>query len=155
MNIEALAQRLQVLEDIEAIKRLKARYCAFCDDGYNPDGIAGLFVADGVWDGGDTFGTCEGQAAIRKFFTGAPKQLPFALHYVMNPRIEVHGDTATGHWYLFQACSYAKNNQAVWGAATYTEAYVRVNGEWKFQRLSVAPSFWTPYEQGWEKKPFV
>ena len=52
MNIEALAQRLQVLEDIEAIKRLKARYCAFCDDGYNPDGIAGLFVEDGVWDGG-------------------------------------------------------------------------------------------------------
>ena len=121
MNIEALAQRLQVLEDIEAIKRLKARYCAFCDDGYNPDGIAGLFVEDGVWDGGKTFGTCEGQAAIRKFFTGAPKQLPFALHYVMNPRIEVHGDTATGHWYLFQACSYAKNNQAVWGAKGHRE----------------------------------
>ena len=47
MTIDQLAERLQVLEDIEAIKRLKARYCAQCDDGYNPDGIASLFVEDG------------------------------------------------------------------------------------------------------------
>ena len=33
MNLEALAQRIQVLEDTEAIKKLKARYCAYCDDG--------------------------------------------------------------------------------------------------------------------------
>ena len=155
MNLEELAQRLQVLEDTEAIKRLKARYCGFCDDGYNPDGIASLFTEDGVWDSGDTFGKCEGADAIRKFFTGAPKQLPFALHYVMNPMIEVDGDTATGTWYLFQACTFAKGNQAVWGAAKYDEQYVKVNGEWKFRHLCVASQFWTPFEEGWAKKPFV
>lgn len=155
MTIEQLAERLHVLEDIEAIKCLKARYCAFCDDGYDPDGIASLFVEDGVWDGGEVFGKCEGQAAIKKFFTGAPKQLPFALHYVMNPIIEVDGETATGTWYLFQACTFATNNQAVWGAAKYNEAYVKVNGEWKFRRLTVTSRFWTPYEKGWAKQPFV
>ena len=155
MNLEELSQRLQVLEDTEAIKRLKARYCAFCDDGYDPDGIASLFTEDGVWDSGDTFGKCEGAAAIRKFFTGAPKQLPFALHYVMNPIIEVNGDTATGTWYLFQACTFAKGNQAVWGAAKYEEQYTKVNGEWKFRHLSVASQFWTPFEEGWAKKPFL
>src|SRR5262245_11383232 len=40
------------IEDIEAIKILKARYGYYCDDSYNPDGISSLFVEDGVWDGG-------------------------------------------------------------------------------------------------------
>ncbi|MBV8360284.1 MAG: nuclear transport factor 2 family protein, partial [Deltaproteobacteria bacterium] len=48
-NIEELAARTQRLEDIENIKQLKARYCAFCDDNYNPQGIASLFTEDGVW----------------------------------------------------------------------------------------------------------
>ena len=44
MNVEDLARRLQVLEDIEAIKKLKARYCAYCDNQYDADGIAALFT---------------------------------------------------------------------------------------------------------------
>ena len=73
----------------------------------------------------------------------------------MNPVIEVDGETATGTWYLFQACTFAKNNQAVWGAAKYNETYVKVNSEWKFRRLAVNSRFWTPYEEGWAKKPFL
>ena len=46
-----LAQRVARLEAIDEIKRLKARYCAYCDDDYDPEGIAGLFVEDGLWDG--------------------------------------------------------------------------------------------------------
>ncbi len=157
-NIEDLAKRLQVLEDIEAIKKMKAQYCAHCDDGYNPDGIAGLFVEDGVWDGGvDVFGKYDGQEAIRKFFTGASKMIPFAVHNVMNPIIEVDGDSATGQWYLFQPCTMAGKNgdQAVWGAAKYNEDYVRVNGVWKFQTLRVKFEFWTPYDQGWVQKKMI
>ena len=56
MNSQELEKRLQTLEDIEAIKRLKARYCAMCDAGYDSDGLAGLFTEDAVWDGG-SFGT--------------------------------------------------------------------------------------------------
>jgi len=40
------------LEDIEAIKILKARYGYYCDDSYNPDGISSLFIEHGVWYGG-------------------------------------------------------------------------------------------------------
>ena len=42
--------------------------------------------------------------------------------------------------------------QAVWGSAKYNETYVKVNGQWKFQRLGVTLGFWTPYEQGWAKQ---
>ena len=61
----SLEERIQRLEDIEAIKQLKAEYCAYCDDGYNPDGIANLYTEDAVWDGGP-FGRYEGRDAIRK-----------------------------------------------------------------------------------------
>ena len=45
MTIES---RLERLEDIEEIKQLKAKYCRFCDEGYDPDGIAGLFTEFGM-----------------------------------------------------------------------------------------------------------
>ena len=154
MDVKDLARRLQVLEDIEAIKKLKARYCAYCDNNYDADGIAALFTEEAVWDGG-SFGKYEGREAIRTFFQGAPKLLPFAIHQVMNPLIEVQGDRATGRWYLFQPCTLAEGNQAAWLAARYEEEYVKVGGEWKFTHLKVFSSFMTPYEQGWVKKKFV
>ncbi len=154
MGLEDLERRIQVMEDIEAIKKLKALYCAYCDRGYDADGIASLFTEDAVWDGG-RFGRYEGREAIRSFFRGASKIFPFALHQVMNPIIEVQGDRATGKWYLFQPATLAEGNQAVWLAARYEEEYVRVGGQWKFQHLKVFPHFLTPYEQGWAKKPFV
>jgi hypothetical protein len=49
--MQELEKRLQALEEIEAIKRLQARYCAMCDAGYDSDGLAGLFTEDAVWDG--------------------------------------------------------------------------------------------------------
>jgi Fe-S-cluster-containing dehydrogenase component len=52
VNLQELEKRLQALEEIEAIKRLKARYCAMCDAGYDSNGLAGLFTEDAVWDGG-------------------------------------------------------------------------------------------------------
>ena len=35
MSLEDLERRLKVLEDIEEIKLLKRRYCAYCDDNYD------------------------------------------------------------------------------------------------------------------------
>src|SRR5262249_38524632 len=95
MNLEELAQRVQVLEDIEAIKKLKARYTGYCDNGYDPDGIASLFTEDAVWDGG-VFGGCEGREGIRKVFCEWSKLLPFALQYVFDPIMEIQRDTANG-----------------------------------------------------------
>ena len=154
MSLEDLERRVRALEDVEAIKQLKTRYCAYCDDSYNADGIAGLFVEDAVWDGGIR-GRAEGREEIRDFFIRAPQRLPFAIHMVMNPIIEVSGDEASGTWYLFQPCTFAEGNQAVWGSARYDEEYVRVDGEWKFKNLKLTSFFWTPFDQGWVKNQFA
>ncbi|MGA2410880.1 MAG: nuclear transport factor 2 family protein [Candidatus Binataceae bacterium] len=128
MDLGELARKLLLLEDLEAIKTLKYQYCAFCDDSYNADGIAGLFVEDGIWDGGD-FGRCEGRQAIRKFFEAAPRGLSLAAHQVMNPIIKVEGDRAAGEWKLFQPCTLETRNgpRAMWLAANYHDEYVRTS----------------------------
>ena len=40
MDLAELEQRITRLEDIEEIKKLKARYTAACDDDYDSDAIA-------------------------------------------------------------------------------------------------------------------
>src|SRR5215469_14718749 len=49
-RLEQIERRLQVLEDAEAIRNLKARYAALCDNQYDADGIASLFTEDAVWE---------------------------------------------------------------------------------------------------------
>ena len=154
MSLEGLEQRIRKLEDTEEIKKLKHRYCALCDDHYDADALAELFTEDAVWDGMER-GRNDGREAIREFFRDAPARLPFAIHMVMNPIIEVDGDRATGVWYLFQPCTYAEGNQAVWGSARYDEEYVRVNGKWMFQNLTLSSHFWTPFDKGWAEAKFA
>ena len=154
MDVADLARRIQVLEDIEALKTLKYRYADACDRGYDADALADLFTEDAIWDGG-LFGRYEGREAIRQFFQGVSSDIVFAMHYMMNPIVEVDGDQARGAWYLFQTCTFAEGEQAVWGAARYEEQYQRVDGQWKFRRLNLISSFWTPFNEGWVKRPFV
>ena len=153
MSLEELERRVRVLEDIEQIKVLKRSYCANCDS-YDADGIANLFTEDAVWEG-EPFGKSQGREQIRSRFQKAPQMMPFAVHMVLNPIIEVNGDTAKGTWYLFQACTFADRDRAIWGSARYDEDYVRVEGHWMFQHLRLTSHFWTPFEEGWVKTQFA
>ena len=87
MELSELEKRITRLEDIEAIKQLKARYCDICDDLHNPDRIASVFAEDGIWEGGE-FGQAKGHEAIRHLFSGFRDQFSFSQHNIMNPIIE-------------------------------------------------------------------
>ena len=153
-RLETLEKRVRELEDVNAIRELKARYAAYCDDGYNPDGIAALFVEDAVWESG-ALGRYEGRDAIREFFKGASGIFTFALHYALNPQIEVTGDTARARWYLFMPCTISDGNQAMWRAGIDDEEYVKVDGRWMFKSKRSTALFHTPCDQGWAKTPLV
>ena len=148
------SEMVQWLFDIEKIKQLKHRYCAYCDEQYNPDGIAGLFTDDGVWDGG-LFGRAEGREEILRFFAGASKQVSFANHYVSNPIIEIDGDTATGRWDLWQPMVMAPDPAALWLVAKYRDRYVRSGDTWLFQLLELDVRALSPYELGFAKQRFI
>jgi ketosteroid isomerase-like protein len=147
MNESSLEARIRRLEDIEALKQLKHRYCTLCDDGYVADPLAALFAEDAVWDGGP-LGRFEGREAIRAFFAGCSKVVSFAIHHVTNPVIEVDGDRATGDWLLWEPIVFARGERAVWMAARYHDRYRRIGGEWRFEHVAIDLRVLSPYERG-------
>lgn len=151
MNPAEIERRLTRLEDIEAIKQLKARYCEICDDDHNPDRITSVFAEDGIWESAE-FGTGRGHAEIRKLFQGFQKLIEFSQHNVMNPIIEVHGDRATAEWYFMGPFKFRAGQQARWIALQYKDDYVKINGQWKYKHLRVNLRMLAPYDEGWAKQ---
>lgn len=142
---QSLEAKVQRLIDIEDIKILKLRYARFCDDSYNPDGIASCFTEDAVWEGG-ILGHAEGREAIHRFFTNSSKVVDFATHYTTNPIIEVTGDQAEGTWYLWQPMVMVEGSQAMWLGAHYEEQYVRQDDAWLIQHLKLHIKQFSPFE---------
>ena len=152
--VAELRKRVRRLEDIDALRNLKAEYAAACDDNYDADRLAALFVEDATWES-EGMGRYQGREAIREFFRGISGHFVFALHYGLNPQIEVNGDTARARWYLFMPCTVGDTGEAMWRAGVDEEEYVRVDGRWMYKSKKSAPIFHTTFEQGWAKQPFV
>ncbi len=150
MDISELAKRITILEDIESIKQLKARYCGICDDDHNPDKITTLFAEDGTWEGAGV-GHHQGHEAIRKLFQEFQGRISFSQHNVMNPIIEVSGDRAKGTWYFLGPFTMRNGNRAMWLGARYEDDYVKIDGEWKILHLRAIGRMAAPYEKGWAK----
>ena len=64
MDNAEMMKRLQTLEDIEAIRKLKFRYASLCDYGYQAEELATLFTEDAVWEAGEPWGNFVGPGAI-------------------------------------------------------------------------------------------
>jgi hypothetical protein len=162
-RLRTLEARLGVLEDVEAIRLLKARYGELVDERYaggaprSPaelDRIAGeiaeLFTEDALWEGGAALGTCRGRAAIRERF--AAPTLAFSWHYFVKPRIEVTGDSARARWDLLAPCT-SREGRAMWMAGVEDDDYRRVDGRWLHQRMALRVVFLAPHDRGWGRKP--
>lgn len=141
------AQELKERLDKQAIEALKYRYAYLCDQDYAPDALAELFLPDATWDG-DQFGAVAGRAEIRAFFEEAGRQVAFTTHYLLNPEIEIAGDTATGKWMLWQQMVLRGTGQAYWLMGRYTDRYARAGGQWKIAAIKMKMLSFTPYEEG-------
>ena len=144
----SLEERVQRLEDIEAIKRLKIRYAELCDEGFPADELVALWTSDGVWDAGE-FGAFAGRDAMRAYWIETASVTSFAHHYMVNHVVDLSpaGDEASGRCYLLGTAT--REGQAYWMAVRYVEQYRKVDGEWFFTEMKLLPSFMTPYEHSW------
>jgi hypothetical protein len=150
---DELAKRLDRLESLEGIRRLKHTYCKYCDEHYAPDKLATLFWDDAVWDAGPQFGKHVGPAAIAAFFAQVSRSFLWARHFVLNERIEIgaDGDSATAEWQVLEPCTIAGESGATasWLMAQYSDTYTRRGGVWKFQTLRADITFVVPHRDGW------
>jgi hypothetical protein len=153
-ELDALTRRLQNLEDIMEISRLKAAYCEAVDGGWdrrthNGEAVASLFVEDGVWDAGKLGGRGEGHEGIVRVLNRF-QEMPFAFHRVTNPDIHVSGDEATGKWHVIAYLSQADGTPMMF-FGVYRDRFVRTPQGWKFKSLSGAASYYTSLREGWGK----
>ncbi|MEE9609276.1 MAG: nuclear transport factor 2 family protein [Myxococcota bacterium] len=158
-RVRVLESRLRAVEDIEAIKVLKARYGELVDARYDLKGpkgrselealakqIADLFTADAVWDGGRALGVCKGRDEICERFL--KPTLRFSWHYFVKPRIEVEGDSARGRWDILSPCT-TRDGRPHWMAGVEDDEYAKVDGRWLHSRMKLSVVFLAPHDVGW------
>ncbi|NDK90311.1 nuclear transport factor 2 family protein [Gordonia desulfuricans] len=142
--------RLTRLEDLEQIRSLDARYCRHLDDG-DWDALLDLFTEDGEFDG---LGHPRGKAELRTFFAGlAAGGLTAFWHFITNLDIELDGDTATVHSFLWQPC--VTDGTASIAAGRYTDQVVKVDGVWRYRVKQVRFHFFGPLADGWDENLFA
>ena len=145
-----LETRLDVLQSIQEITRLKHRYWHFNDVGLKGDEIAPLFTEDGIWSNAE-LGHYEGREAIRTFFNGASDVITFCAHIGMNPIIEVNGDKATGSWRALLPGTMNEEGDKVSRIILidYFDDFQRVDGQWYIKKLDILFNFNVEFGASW------
>lgn len=128
MNLE---QRIQRLEDIEAIQQLKARYLHGCDQ-KQIDQIRQCFH-DGevVIDYGAIGRFTQREPFLEIYQQMACNDHIIDMHHGQNPQIDWHSETsASAIWDLFFFQINTQENTLTQLGGYYEDAYERANNQW-------------------------
>lgn len=168
-ELNALKDRISVLEAEADIRRLQARYMFLCDtpmpefgvtdDRERIDLIMELYADDAVWEGvgeyyDGQFGKAEGKAAIRAHFEGfwGKKKDPALLlncHYLTSEQIHVTGDLADGQWVHMQPWIFSDGKALLRSSRLNNGFRKEADGTWKITRTRTENVFVAPLAEGW------
>jgi uncharacterized protein (TIGR02246 family) len=126
-----------VSDDIEDIRRLKARYFRLMDQ-KDWDAWAQVFAQDAVMEVPEVDMVATGRAAIVEFVSKALAKAR-TVHHGHMPEIELSGaDTATGIWAMSDYVEWPGREpgerSGLRGYGHYYEEYVREDGGWRIAR---------------------
>ncbi len=126
------------IEDMEAIRQLKARYFR-CMDQKDWDRFVDVFTDDVFIDTTDDAGPgteIQGRTAFVDMLTtmldGA-----ITVHHGHMSEIDIDGDTAHGTWSMEDHIWFPPDSGMgkLWGSGWYEETYRREGGVWKIARM--------------------
>ncbi len=136
----SVSQRLQALEDREAIRALFVEYGRTLD---NRDftAFSKLFARDSEFAGGGG-ATAKGPEAIgallqRLITTNYPDSRGKNFHLFFGESIQIAGDTATATSKGGFVMASGANKPELLLLATYHDEFVREEGRWKFKRREI------------------
>ncbi len=103
METISLEERVQKLEDIEAIKKLTAQYSYHINKGWNNkvvhvDAMPAIFSEHAVWESKAMKIRAEGLQDLMDILRRETEHTDFSMHSYTNPIIDISGDEATGNW---------------------------------------------------------
>jgi hypothetical protein len=155
-----LETRIQRLEDLEEIRRLKHYYYCHCvDRAVAGDASASEETISRFADNivADFTGQplAEGKEVVAAFYAQAvPAFLSWCQHRVMNEVIDIDGDTATAMWYIDCPATFRQGNPAGlegsgFIAGRYAEEYIREDGVWKWSKITALLDVQKSFSDNW------
>ncbi len=144
MNLE---ERIQRLEDIEAIRYLQAKYQR-CLDSRDFNGVAECFADEVVSAYGNGEMSFNGKDNVLKFLMGSMSLEMPSAHMIHGGEIDIlTSDTAVAKWYLEDFLYVKGYNINISGSAIYQNGYVKKDGKWLISEIG--------YKRGYEYKDGV
>lgn len=137
---EDLAQQVQRLADIEAIKQLKAEYVRLVDH-HEWEAWSRLFAEDCVldMDGGKIVGRDAAVAKISGALANAK-----TVHRIHQPEVTITGpDSAKASWPMsdYVRGTFGGHGLIITGHGYYHEEYVRTADGWKVKRSQLVRQY--------------
>tara|TARA_B110000902_G_scaffold148125_1_gene170787 strand:+ start:355 stop:786 length:432 start_codon:yes stop_codon:yes gene_type:complete len=136
----SLEQRIQTLEDRQALQDLVSSYLIALDDAADLEQLLSYFTEDAVLDmTALDYPAFEGMDALRELFTGAFASMSHSAHYATNFKIDsLEQDTASARTHAM-GLGVPVEGGSVLFYAQYHLKFKRINNSWKIQSLRGQP----------------
>jgi uncharacterized protein (TIGR02246 family) len=121
------------MDDLEAIRQLKARYCRTMDT-KDWDGMRQVFADDVTMDTTDSGGNVMTGADDFMAFLRETLQDVVTVHHVHTPEMELTSPTtASAIWAMEDMLRWPDGGGDMHGYGHYHETYVKIDGAWRIQ----------------------
>ena len=136
-TLEELEKRIAAQEDLRAIERLQANYWDYLD-AKNWEGLRSILVEDFVFINNTTGGRYEGREGMLSTMEGKFCDGVISSHQGHHHWVELVDEThAISHWSLEDDLYDSKHGGEFVGRAHYDNKYVKVDGRWYFEEMSL------------------
>ena len=169
-TIGTLEAKIQLAEDIEAVKKLQRAYGYYLEH-WQEEEIVGLFshspeVSVEIHD----TGLYKGWEAVNKSFhfedhytafSGQKVAPPEFLHILIPNVGMVHvdpdGKRAKGRWYGYGLVALNRGGKLrpMTGCGIWENEYIKEDGKWKILKIFWNEIIGSPLEEGWVKTPYI
>lgn len=136
-TLEELEKRIAAQEDLRAIERLQANYWDYLD-AKNWEGLRSILVEDFVFINNTTGGRYEGRDGMLSTMEGKFCDGVISSHQGHHHWVELVDEThAISHWSFEDDLYDSKHGGEFVGRAHYDNKYVKVDGRWYFEEMSL------------------
>lgn len=153
-----VAQRLDRLESVEAIKQLKYRYLRACDS-KDPATIRACYAQGDIEIDFGRVGRFRGRDELVEAFTHmACSPHIVEMHHAHNPEIVLHDKrNASGYWGLHYFLINTRDNATTQLGGYYRDRYRLVDESWRIcaSTFTVTSTLLTSVEEGQQKLMFM
>lgn len=136
-NLEALAARIQALEDVEAIKKTMYRYWRYLDHKHSDQELGELFTEDVVADYGMPGWQATGREALLKFLTPERRPEQKLSHGGHNPEVELLDAVTAQAFFTLHDWVTLEGRTVMRGFGQYAMRFTKTGGSWRIQRLNL------------------